>query len=245
MQKIGCALFIFFFFAYTGSPVRAEDNDRKQLVCGIAIGYPPYQFKDEQGQPTGIDADVARLVFEELNRPIRFVQKKWDDVYLSMAHKVEGIDLLCGTEVNDRRKALFDFSEPYYNRAVVIFVRSESDYRKAQDLEGKLIAGDRDGKIEQIIETRTLRVMTTISKEDSFRKLKKGDVEAVLAPLEVGNWLCRRMGLSVRILPERDPGSPVAFAVAKGDTALARQISGALEKIKQDGRLEAIMAKYR
>jgi polar amino acid transport system substrate-binding protein len=75
-------------------------------------------------------------------------------------------------------------------------------------------------------------------------KLEKGEVQGVIAPLEVGNWISRQIGLSVRVLPEKDAGSPVAFAVAKGNTALADRISVALATLKKKGLIDAIMNEY-
>jgi ABC-type amino acid transport substrate-binding protein len=215
------------------------------VVCGIAVGYPPYQYADAQGRPTGLDADVARLVFQELGLPLRFDQKPWDEVYLGLVHKSGDVDVLCGAEVNEGRKALFEFSEPYYQRAVVVFVAQKSPYLSVKDLEGRIITGDRGGWIEALVDFRNIRVKATASKEESFQMLQEGKVEAVIAPLEVGNWISRQRGLAVRVLPERDPGSPVAFAVAKGNTDLANRISAALAKLKARGQIEAVIRRYR
>ena len=214
-------------------------------IGGIALGYPPYQFTDPQGLPTGIDADIAQLVFQEMKKPFQFVQGKWDTIYLNFVHKVEPVTFLCGVEVTPERQRLLDFSKPYYHRSSVIFVKAESTYEKVADLYGKIIAGDRDSFIEKQVEKNRIRVMVTASKEDSFQKLKAGDIVAVIAPLEVGNWICKQQGIQVRTLFETDPGSPVAFAVAKGNTELAMEISQVLDTLQKRGLIEAVMKKYR
>lgn len=217
----------------------------KTLVCGLALGYPPYQFTTDKGEPTGIDAEVTRLVFQELGKPFQFKQTKWDDVYLALLHNTGAVDLLCGAEINAERQTFFDFSQPYYERSVVIFVKSGSSYQQIDNLGGKMITGDRGGFIETQIDKKKMRMVDAKSKEEAFKKLQTGEVEAVIAPQEVGNWICMQLGLSVRTLPEKDPGSPVAFAVAKGNKALADQISGALAKLKKAGAIDAVMKKYK
>lgn len=223
-------------------PVHAQDDE---LVIGIAKGYPPFQYTLFNGEPGGIDAEVARLVFKELKIPFSFTQENWDDLYLGLLHKSGAVDLLCGTEVNDLRKKYFDFSIPYYQRTVVIFVRQESPYQRLSELKGKLITGDRGGQIEQILNRNTMRITNTGTKEESFRKLRDNQVEAVIAPLDVGNWISKELKLRVRVLPEKDPGSPVAFAVAKGNSDLAARLSQALEKLQKSGAIELILARYR
>lgn len=218
----------------------------KPLAVGMALGYPPYQFSTEAGEPTGIDADVTRLVFKELGLDFRFVQKKWDDVYLKLVHKTGEIDLLCGAEINTERQALFDFSKPYYSRASAIFVLADSPVKGLDDMKGKIMTGDRDSFFENQIEVKKIRVLATNSKEESFQFLKAKKVDAVIAPLAVGQWVAKQMGLQVRILPEsaKDTGSPVAFAVAKGNTALADKISQALATLAKSGQIDAIIKKY-
>lgn len=229
----------------TGLCAALAAQNTKPLICGIALGYPPYQFSTDKGEPTGIDAEITRLVFQEMGKEFKFNQRKWDDVYLGLAHKTGEVDLLCGAEINAERLALFNFSVPYYSRSVVIFVKTGSAYQKLDDLNGKPITADRGGFIEAQIDKKKLRIVDAASKEEAFTKLKNGGVEAVIAPLEVGNWICKQMGLAVRTLPEKDPGSPVAFAVAKGNTALADQISAALAKLKANGQIDAVMKKYK
>lgn len=228
--------------ALGGSGLFAQN--RVPLVCGIALGFPPYQFRAENGDPAGIDAEIARLVFQKMGTAFRFDQRSWDELYLGLAHLQGSVDLLCGAEINAERRERFDFSRPYYRRAVVIFVRAGSRYQSVDDLNARIVAGDRDGFIESLIDTRKLRIVDTKSKEEGFRRLKNGEVEAVIAPLEVGRWIGKQLALALRTLPERDEGSPVAFAVAKGNTALAGQISRALDELERAGEIEAVMKKY-
>lgn len=244
MKRFTSWLMAFLFLAGM-LPTALGSAPLKTLVVGIALGYPPYQYTNELGSPAGIDADITRLVFRELGISFQFNQQTWDEIYLGLLHNIGEVDLLCGAELNEERKAYFDFTEAYYQRTVVIFVRSESPYQNLADLQGKLITGDRGGQIETLLNRNLLRITNTESKVEGFKKLKNGQVQAVIAPLEVGNWICKDLGLAVRLLPERDPGSPVAFAVAKGNTELAAQLNAALKKLKQSGAIEAVFKKYR
>lgn len=37
-------------------------NAEKPYVSGVAVGFPPYQFKSQNGETRGFDADVLRLL---------------------------------------------------------------------------------------------------------------------------------------------------------------------------------------
>ena len=86
--------------------------------------------------------------------------------------------------------------------------------------------------------------MPTASKEESFRKLLRGDVDAVIAPAEVGSFIAREMKLAVRTIGTADPGSPVAFAVRRGNSALVDAINAELETLRRQGEIERIIRRY-
>ena len=53
--------------------------DAKELTCGIATGFPPYQYQ-EGGRVEGFDADVVRLVVAQLGdrcSPIGWAASGW------------------------------------------------------------------------------------------------------------------------------------------------------------------------
>lgn len=245
MQKL-TALCAFLMLLIPAAP-NADPPVPETFRCGIAVGFPPYQYTSPEGRPAGIDFEVTRLVFREAGMEVKFVQKEWDDLLFSLAHRTGEIDLLCGAEVSDERKALFDFSEPYYARHIAIFIPETSTVSSISDLYGKIVAGDRHSFIERQLGAgkNMIRIKSTDSKEESFIALRNGTVTAVIAPDEVGRYICRTMKFAVKTLPVRDPGSPVAFAAAKGNTVLLSKISRALERLKHRGEIERILNRYR
>lgn len=219
-------------------------GQEKELRCGISIGYPPYQYNDKLGNPAGIDYQVAKLVFKTAGKKIKFVQRDWASLLSSIFHNTGEIDLLCGAEINDERKKYLDFSEPFYNRHIVIFTLKNSPVYKVSDLYGKIITGDRDSFLEKHLGKRIedIRVMKTTSKEESFQKLKNGSVVAVIAPREVGYYFARELKLKVRIIAGNDdPGSPVAFGVRKGNVELLKMINHSLHQLRNNGSIAKIL----
>lgn len=224
----------------------ASAGEEKALVAGLAIGFPPYQYQDANGQPAGIDYEVARRVFSRLELKVSFHQAPWNDLLGAMRFS-NGPDLLIGTEINAERRKFFAFSKPYYSRHIAIFVLAQGPIREMEDLRGKFVASDRQSFVERDLnrDRERLRLMPTVSKEESFRKLMRNEVVAVIAPLEVGYALAKSLRLPVRTIGKDDPGSPVAFAVRKENAALLPAINTALEALKASGEIERIFAAYR
>lgn len=63
-------------------------------------------------------------------------------------------------------------------------------------------------------------------------------------PKAVGLYLAQQMGIEVKILDNPDPGSPVAFAVKRGNHQLLVQIDEALEALISEGEIQRLYEKW-
>ena len=62
----------------TSAQALTERYDKKRpvvIVCNR--DHPPYEFLNEQGDPTGSNVDVIKAVMKELKLPYKFVMKEW------------------------------------------------------------------------------------------------------------------------------------------------------------------------
>lgn len=214
----------------------------KTLICGIARGFPPYQFQKDD-QPAGFDVDVIRLVFDRLDQTYEFVQADWDHVFNQL--RAGRIDLIAGIEINALRKNVFDFTSPYHHRYDVVFIREDDQGTNTiQDLRYSIITGDRHSFVENYWAARGMReqfrIMHTESKEASMRLLGSGQVRAAIMPRAVGFYLARELGFQVKVLISPDPGSPVAMAVKKGNLELLEKINTALQELIREGKIKPL-----
>ncbi|QGY41138.1 transporter substrate-binding domain-containing protein [Pseudodesulfovibrio cashew] len=217
------------------------------LRCGLATGYPPYQFKDEKGNPAGIDVEVAKLLAKQMGVRIQFVQDSWDNVVTSL--RLGRLDCICGMEINPKRRIMFEFTPPYYSRRVVVLVLARTkSVNSLEDLKWSVVAGDRHSYIERLLEKRGLknkiRIHQTKSKDVSMQLLEEGNVLAMIAPKAVAHYLAKKHDVHIKVIEDSDPGSPVAVAVEKGNTKLMIRLQDALVKLEENGRLDAVFSKW-
>lgn len=209
---------------------------------GVATGYPPYQF-DIAGEITGFDVAVARAVFDRMNEPLDLQQYDWDDVVGLL--RFGEIDIAAGMEITQERLPYFAFSQPYYARETVIFIRDEvSAAETVADLSGKKITGDRQSELESQLKAlgiySSMRVMQTASKQEAMSRLLAGEVEAVIMPLQVGKYLAQQQHGKVRVLWRPHDKTEVAFAVRRGDQQRLQGINQALATLEADGTLQRL-----
>jgi len=233
---------LFFIFNILINTVFAEKMIYK---CGIAIGFPPYQFSGENSAVIGIDAEITTLIAKNMKKEIIFIQEPWDELMPKLKY-TESIDFLCGAEVTKERESIYDFTIPVYNRNTAIFVREKGNIKNIEDLFGKIVTGDRHSIVEQNMgnDKNKIRIIKTESKEQAFNLLKKGKVQAVIAPVEVGKYISKKIELKVRIIGEKELEAPVAFMIKKGNVELKRELNSQLQILIESGKIAEIMKKY-
>ena len=234
-------MILLLLMAAVGFPVVA-----RELSCGIALGFPPYQYRDDS-QAVGFDADVARLVLARLDHQCQFVQEPWDQILNRLRYGK--LELVVGMEINDQREKYFDFTTPYMTRQSVVLVNAQtSRVQRIEELFGQFIAGDRSSQIEQLwqelgIRTR-FRIRELESKSVSMALLKGGQVQAAIMPQEVGFYLAREHQLTVRALAEPRIDTPVAIAVKKGNQTLRQQLDDAVRELIASGEIAALYQRW-
>ena len=216
------------------------------LTCGIATGYPPYQFTENE-RVTGFDADVARLIFARMGQNLTFQQAPWDTVLNEL--RFNEIDLIVGMEVSEIRKRIFDFSTVYYHRQDVVFVLQQNqDIKEIDDLVNLFVAGDRHSELENLWKKQGIsynyRIISTSSKEQSMSMLQSGKISAAIMPKAVGLYLAKQRNMKIKIIEDSTPTTPVAVAVRKGNQALLAQINLALEQLQAEGEIEQLYQKW-
>lgn len=211
----------------------------QDLKCGIAIGFPPYQY-EENNSPTGFDAEVINTLFSRLDLDFSFKQDHWDFVFNLL--RLNKIDLITGMEINKTREEYFSFTSSYYKRYEVVITLENSQYKSLEDLKGEIISGDRQSYIENLWLEQGIRnnyrILQTDSKEESIRLLINKKVKAAIMPKLVAFHLANIYNIKVRVIEAGDPGTPVGIAVIKGNNYLLNIVNSELNKMIVDGSVK-------
>ena len=102
-----------------------ETADLPQIVVG-SDDYPPYNFEDVNGRPTGIDVELAREAFGRMGYEAVFAYINWEE----KKELVERGDI-------DGREEEYNWAGPYMISRQVVAVNEDSDIYSLSDLKGK------------------------------------------------------------------------------------------------------------
>ncbi|MBP3318940.1 MAG: transporter substrate-binding domain-containing protein [Ruminiclostridium sp.] len=95
-------------------------QDKGTLVVGIT-NFEPMDFKDENGEWIGFDADMARLVAEKLGVTVEFVEIDWDNKIMELDSK--NIDVVWnGMTLTPEVTAAMNCTNAYCNNAQVVIL---------------------------------------------------------------------------------------------------------------------------
>lgn len=224
-------------------------SDLPVILVG-SDNYPPFHYEDANGQPTGIDVDLAKEAFRRMGYQAVFVTIDWEDKK-DLVERGE-IDCIWGSFSSDGREDQYLWTEPYLYSRQVVAVRQDSDIQTLADLAGKRVAVQSTTKPEELFLTHTdpriPRVAEVFSLQDReliYPYLSKGYADA-LAAHETAILQCMSdYSLDYRILDEPllTVGLGVAFA-RTDQRGLDKELSRTFEEMRADGSLEQIVGRY-
>ncbi|MDD4767649.1 MAG: transporter substrate-binding domain-containing protein [Desulfotomaculaceae bacterium] len=137
-------------------------KESNELIVGMELAYPPFETKDEYGNPTGVSVDLAKAFGEYIGRPVKIENISWDG--LIPALQTGKVDIVISSmTIKDERLEKIDFSKPYAKALLALLVNSGSDVDKVEDLdqEGKIVAV-KTGSTGQIFAEKNLKKAKSI-----------------------------------------------------------------------------------
>ena len=214
-----------------------------KLTMATNATFPPYEMTTDSGEIEGIDVDTAKAIAEKLGLELQIDDMDFDAALLSVQQGKADI-VMAGVTVTDERKAVMDFSDSYATGIQSIIVPNGSDIASPDDLAGKKI-GTQRGTTGYIYCSDDFGDDAVVAYDDGLtavQALKNGQVDAVVidnAPAT--EYVAANPGLV--ILDTSYAEEDYAIGMAKG-SALEDAVNAALEELKADGTLQAIVDKY-
>ncbi len=235
----------------TVGSVTAQDvaGEKSPLRVGITPNYPPMIFRLNE-KITGVDADLARRLGRELNRPAQFVELEWNQ---QIGALLEGkIDIIMsGMTITDARKVRINFSDPYLKSGLVAAMRAEdaSRYTSAKSiLAGYPAVGVIKGTTGEAFVRQNMstspRIATFSNVNDAPSELTSRRIDVFIHDAPAVVWLVSENEADIRgvwdLLKEEDLG----WGVRKGDDDFLKQVNSILQRWKQDGTLDEILRNW-
>ena len=214
-----------------------------KLTMATNAAFPPYEMTTDAGEFEGIDIETAQAIADKLGLELQIDDMDFDAALLSVQQGKADI-VMAGVTVTDERKAVMDFSDSYATGIQSIIVPKGSDIASPDDLAGKKI-GTQRGTTGYIYCSDDFGDENVVAYDDGLtavQALNNGQVDAVVidnAPAQ--EFVAANPGL--KILDTSYAEEDYAIGMAK-NSPLEDAVNSALEELKADGTLQAIVDKY-
>ena len=158
-------------------------KDKGTLVVGITE-FAPMDYKDENGEWIGFDADMAREIADALGVEVQFTVIEWGNKLLELENK--SIDCAWnGMTITDEITEGASATNPYAKNAQVVVVKKDvaDQYTTAESLEGLLVAVEDGSAGQEAAQAEGLDTNDVMDQATALMEVDSGTSDACVIDL--------------------------------------------------------------
>lgn len=226
----------------------------KTVRLAADFTYPPFNYKDENGNPAGFDVEIADALCQEMDVKCEWVSQSWDGLIPAlMSRKADAI--MASMRITEDRKRKILFTDKYYQTPARFMAHKDADIDvNKEDFKGKTI-GVQIGTIHDRYVTDKYSDVATIKRyvgqDEVFLDFEKGRLDLVFGntdQLQLA-YIDKPQGKDAKLIGEAVTdaayiGQGTAIGLRKQDKALAQQFNQAIAAIRANGTYDKISQKY-
>ena len=219
-----------------------------KVVMTTNAEFEPFEYKDGD-EIVGIDREIADKIAEKLGVELEISDIAFSSLIPSLnAGKADFI--AAGMTATDERRKNVDFSKDYFNASQTIIVRTDSDSKGREDLNGKVV-GVQEGTTGDVYCTNedgssdiAVKEVRRFSKGmDAVSDLLSGRLDAVVIDDFPAQKLVEKNPDKIMTLEEAMTEETYAIAVPLGSD-LVDVINEVIDELNESGEMDQIVSKY-
>lgn len=251
---MSCALVFGAMFTGCSSSNKSDDSskssgDKETFTVGFDAEFPPYGYRDENGEYTGFDLEMAQAVADKEGWELVKMPIDWDSKDMELSSGT--IDCIWNGFTMDGREDDYAFTTPYIDNSQVYVVAENSGIESPDDLKGKNVGVQKDSSALAALESEENKAMT-----ENFKDLKQyGDYNTAFMDLEAGAIDCLAMDVGVadyqlekrdgfKKLDEKLSSEKYGVGFEKSNTDLRDKVQQDIYELSEDGTVKKLAEKY-
>ncbi len=214
-----------------------------ELVIGGDVNFPPYEYLDDSGDPTGYNVELSGIIAQRLELKPVWKLMKWARIREELDNG--SIDLIQGIAFSPARAQELQFSNPHTNTWRTFFVRNNSRFTNQDQLKkAEILVQEGDIALDYIRDNEFAgKVVELPTQEDVIHLLSTGVGDAALINYMNGMHLIKTLDLE-NIIAIRGEIQPRYYCMASKDPELIARIDKVLSQLESDGTLEKLQNKW-
>ncbi len=219
------------------------------FTVGFDAEYPPYGYKDDNGEYTGFDLELAQAVCDKEGWELEKKPINWDSKDLEL--NSGSIDCIWNGFTMNGREDDYTFSIPYVDNSQVIVVAKDSGIESLSDLSGKTVGVQAASAALDVLNGDQKELSDTFASlnefsdyNTAFTELQAGALDALAIDIGVANYQIESRGDGYVILDETLNSEKYAVGFKKGNQELADIVSNDIVELNEDGTVAKLAEKY-
>lgn len=206
---------------------------------GTEGAYAPWNFINDAGEIDGFERELGDELCARAELTCEWVTNDWDSIIPNLVSGNYDV-IIAGMSITDERDAVIDFTQNYTPPDPSAYLAMSDDV----DLEGGVIAAQTGTIQAGYIAESGATLVEFATPDETIAAVKNGEADAVLAdksflaPFDADDPDLRFVG------PDVPLGGGVGLGVRESDTELKAKLDAAIQSMKDDGSLNALIAKW-
>jgi len=204
---------------------------------GTEGAYAPWNFVNDAGEIDGFERELGDELCTRAELTCEWVKNDWDSIIPNL---VSGNydTIIAGMSITDERDEVIDFTQAYTPPDPSAYVALSSDV----DLEGGVVAAQTSTIQAAFIAEQGWTVVEFSTPEETVAAVRNGEADAVLADK---SFLDTVVGDGLVMLERTEQiGGGVGMGIRESDGELRGKFDAAIQSMKDDGTLNALIAKW-
>ena len=229
------------------TPANSGNGKDKTLTVAMELAYPPFETKDDAGEPSGVSVDFMRDFGDAYGYDVVIENTAFDGL-IPMVQTGKADCLMSSITITDARKESVDFSDPYAQAQLAILANAQSGIGSIDDLNqaGKKVAV-KTGSTGDVYATKNLtnaEIVRLADESACVTEVVQGKADGFLYDqLTIYRNNQKNPDATEAVfIPFQDPES-WGIAVAKGNDELLGQLNEFIAQSKENGEFDRLTEK--
>ena len=212
-------------------------SDSKPLVIGIDQDYPPLEYVDEKGKPSGADVEFSKILMKRMNIPFKFAPNTWGAIANDIL--IGKVDL--GMMVySPYRKDVTNYSRAvirlYYQLVTRKGTKRNYGLRDMHNVEVALMASR---PVRDTLQKIGARLVIVDDLTKAMKELSAGKYDAVVCYRYQAKYLIGKYKLR-NLEQEELTLTPREYCYASSNKKLIDAIDKELDKMEEEGLMDDV-----
>ena len=207
---------------------------------GTEGAYPPWNLINDDGEVDGFERELGDELCARAELTCEWVTNEWDSIIPNLVSGNYDV-IIAGMSITDERDEVIDFTNEYIPASPSAYVALSDDV----DLSGGVVTAQTSTIQAGYVASSGATLVEFATPDETIAAVRNGEADAVLADKDyLAPIVAESGGELVFVGDDVRIGGGVGMGVRESDGELKAKLNAAIDSMKADGTLNAMLAKW-